>query len=239
MHRRIMLTQGKYALVDQEDYDYLSHFNWCYNKGTKNKSGYALRATRTKGKYKRIYMHRVIVQALPGEVVDHINHDTLDNRRENLRIGSQKLNLLNRYPNTSGTSPYKGVSFFKGSTQWVAVFKRNHLGYYDTEVEAALAYNAAAHAENPDWILLNQIPGLSLEESIKPPRPPRAKRNRYRGVRFRGKSWEAYIQVNKVRHVIGYFPYEVEAAKAYNETCYKFQLPKRKNKNLTPMFPQS
>lgn len=228
----IPLTKGLYATVDDEDYEYLSKFNWCANKGAKHKTYYAVRGTRKQGKYRRIFMHRVIAQARTGETVDHRNHNTLDNQRENLRVGTQALNLLNRLPAKDGKSRYKGVSFYTPTLQWVAVFRGQHIGYFNNEVDAARAYNATAKAAGGDWALLNKIPGISLEEATTMPQTyrPRTNQNQYRGVRLRGRQWEAYIQYQNRRYVIGYYPTASEAARAYNDECDRLNCPKRKNK---------
>lgn len=226
----VPLTRGLKAIVDDEDYQLISQFNWCSNKGTRNTTYYAVRGTRIKGKYQRIFMHRLIAQARPGEIVDHINHDTLDNRKENLRIGTQALNQLNRR-HLGGSSPYKGVSFYKPTLQWLASFQGKHIGYFDNQSDAARAYNAKAKDQGEDWALLNEIPGLSLEEAVKMPSTyrPRRKKYQYRGVRPKGKQWEASIQYQNKRHVIGYYPTPLEAAQAYNNECDQLGCPNRKN----------
>jgi hypothetical protein len=214
--------------VDDEDYEYLSKHNWCAGKGNKNQSYYAVRSIRSQRKTRRVYMHRVIAQARPGEVVDHKNLDGLDNQRENLRVGNQALNLLNRSANKG--RKYKGVSFYHPTLQYVASFRGKHIGYFDNEDDAARAYNATARAAGGDWALLNVIPGMSLEESATMPYRPRRHRNRYRGVRPKGRQWEASIQHQNQRYVIGYYPIPIDAARAYNDECDRLGCPKRKNK---------
>ena len=90
--KRIPLTQGKFALVDEEDYEWLNQWKWHYN------NGYATRNQWdpiTKKQIK-ILMHRLIMKSSEDMQVDHANHNTLDNRKSNLRIVSYSNNLKNR-----------------------------------------------------------------------------------------------------------------------------------------------
>jgi hypothetical protein len=133
--KKIKLTQGKYALVDKEDYDWLSQYNWHAEKGHKN-VWYARRL-------KSVRMHRVILKAKPGEIVDHINMNGLDNRRKNLRIVSKSENNRNQsLRSDKKTSKYKGVS--KVGNRYQARIKTNgkesYLGLYKTELGARRAY---------------------------------------------------------------------------------------------------
>jgi hypothetical protein len=219
------------AIVDDDDYDRINQFTWCYNKGTRNKTYYAIRGVRYGDKQFREYMHRVIMNAPDDIIVDHINHDTLDNRKENLRVGTQKLNQLNRISHGGSKSKYKGVSLFSNG-KWVVHYKKEHIGYFVDEVDAALAYNAIAFKENPSWSLLNIIPGLSNEQLITMPASykPRVSRNNYRGVRQRSANcFEAYIQIDNDRQSIGTFPTELDAVTAYNDVCDMMGLTDRKN----------
>jgi hypothetical protein len=96
-----------YTIVDVEDYDRVMQDRW-YLGG----AGYA--QTR-KGEY----MHRLILNAPPGSVVDHINHDPLDNRRSNLRIGNKAINGQNRNPaNLRGASGIRNVTWDKQTNKW-------------------------------------------------------------------------------------------------------------------------
>jgi|SRR5690606_5995401 len=143
MAKEIPLTQGKVAIVDDEDFEWLSRYRWAYNK----RLGYAQRSIRKDGKLASLAMHRAIMQPPPGMQVDHINGDRLDNRRCNLRIVTNQQNSFNRQPQKA-TSQYKGVGWYKPYQKWRAKIKINgktkHLGYFDDEKEAALAYDRAA-----------------------------------------------------------------------------------------------
>lgn len=154
--KRIPLSQGKYALVDDADYERVSQYKWyCTN-------GYAVRREqRVHGGKKRIKafrMHREIIDAPPGLDVDHINRNRLDNRRDNLRFATPTQNAINRGPQP-GTSRFKGVSWFKLNNVWRAKIGINgekvHIGCYDNEIEAAKAYDDAAHEHFGEFAYLN------------------------------------------------------------------------------------
>jgi hypothetical protein len=138
----IPLTQGKFAIVDAEDFDWLNQYQWyaCKCKSTY----YAARVERGK----TIRMHREIMRAPKGVLVDHINHTGLDNRKSNLRLCTNAQNCYNQRPSARGTSRYKGVSWHKCSRKWSARVrcdgKFNNLGDYKDEMAAAMAYDDKA-----------------------------------------------------------------------------------------------
>lgn len=144
-HKKISLTQGKYAIVDAEDYDYIKKWKWYYSK---NRGGYAVREEMRQGKKKLISMHRVINKTPTGMVTDHINGNTLDNRKKNLRNATIRQNTQNQRIRENKSSKYKGVYWYKAGRKWRAQMqsnkKRIYLGQYDSEIEAAKAYNEGA-----------------------------------------------------------------------------------------------
>jgi len=131
----ISLTLGYVAIVDAADADRVLRYRWYASVGSGKP--YA-RNSRVSG------MHRLIVGALPGEHVDHINGNTLDNRRENLRICSHAENCRNRKINLGRR--LKG--FYESRGRFVARIRFNqrliNLGSFATEEEAARAYDAGA-----------------------------------------------------------------------------------------------
>lgn len=144
----IALTKGQLAIVDDEYFPEISKHTWCaiYNPCTK--SFYAKRgAPREGGKRGTIIMHREIVQAKPGEQIDHGNHNTLDNRRGNLNITTHSGNRLNTRMQRNNESGVCGVNWCKRSKMWVARIavggKRKHIGYYAKIVDAIAAREAA------------------------------------------------------------------------------------------------
>ncbi len=145
--RKIILTQNKVALVDDIDYEKLCKYKW-YVLHVHNRYWKAVRAIReSNGKRSIILMSRYIMEASKGEVVDHINGDTLDNRRANLRICTQSANTQNIHTNR-GVSSYQGVCWHNQMKKWRARIgingRRYHLGLFNAEEEAATAYNQAA-----------------------------------------------------------------------------------------------
>ncbi len=138
MTRQINLTNGQHAIVDDEDYAHLLAYHWCLDN-----TGYAVAKDRDG---RKVLMHRVIVQPLPGFQIDHINGDKLDNRRSNLRVCTHQQNSINQGKRPGTTSKYKGVTQL--GRRWRAQIwhngKRHHLGCYATEADAAREYDEAA-----------------------------------------------------------------------------------------------
>ncbi len=163
--RKIPLTRGKYAIVDPERYEelakYKGHVSW-------NQGGiYAVRMVRAKkgGRYtqKCLRMHRVIIGAGEGEIVDHINHYGLDNRIANLRIATMRQNMWNmRKRRCNCSSKYKGVHWLKRKKKWRARITFNgrgiFIGDFGTEKEAGMAYDARARQLFGDYASLNVPP---------------------------------------------------------------------------------
>jgi len=148
-HREIPLTQGKVALVDAEDYEQLNKHKWhaqCNNNG----NWYANRTVWTKDKSQiTVRMHREILNVPKGMQVDHINHDGLDNCRQNLRLCTRSQNAANqRNYRKRKTSCFKGIYWSTKAKKWhVSICcqeRRLYLGMYKNETNAALAYNKAA-----------------------------------------------------------------------------------------------
>lgn len=149
--KEIKLTQGRFALVDDEDYEYLNQWRWYYSD-----SGYAVR----KPSSVRFFMHRVVINTPEGMFTDHINRNKLDNRRENLRICTRSQNCANVGILPSNTSGYKGVSFDSREGKWRANIrvkgKKHSLGYFENIIEAVSAYNIAALEHFGEFAVLNQ-----------------------------------------------------------------------------------
>jgi hypothetical protein len=138
--RYIPLTRGKFAIVDAEDYEWLSRYKWYTSGGSEL---YAKRKMRGK----TIFMHREIMQVPQGMVVDHINRNRWDNRRSNLRVCTQGQNTRNRR-SFGGKSRFKGVHWHAQTRKWVAAIclnrKKTYIGQFRDEREAALAYDRKA-----------------------------------------------------------------------------------------------
>jgi hypothetical protein len=141
--RRIKLSWGKWAVIDAEDYARLSQYQWCAVE--KARTCYA-KTFDLDGAI--LSMHRVVANAPKGLLVDHINHNGLDNRKSNLRLCTNSQNLQNKRPRSGCTSKYKGVYWHKDRKKFCAKIHLNrkaiHLGYFKDEIEAAKAYDKKA-----------------------------------------------------------------------------------------------
>jgi len=154
---KVPLSQGKFAKVDPEDYIWLSQFRWSAKIDTS--AIYAVRTVQVKGRSKRIFMHRQIMNTPPGLVCDHINHDGLDNRKRNCRNCTSAQNNANRRSAPTASSPFVGVSWDKRRQKWVVHIKKDgipsYLGAFDDELEAARAHDRAAVAVHGEYANLN------------------------------------------------------------------------------------
>lgn len=153
--KEIQLTKGFKAIVDDEDFALLNRWSWCAKPSGGKANWYAYN-----GKFGA--MHRLIIKAPPGLMVDHINGDGLDNRKKNLRLATNSQNQANKKKilNKFG---YKGVSKEKKTGKYFARIKKLgreiYLGMYDDPEKAAIAYNGAAKALFGEHASLNIISG--------------------------------------------------------------------------------
>lgn len=148
MMKEIRLTQDKVALVDDQD-SWLDQYEWyAFGDNNKRERWCAVR------KHDRALMHRLILNAPEGLVVDHINRNALDNRRNNLRLCTRSQNCMNSMPH-GGMSQYKGVTWNKSSQRWQAACQGKYIGMYDYEELAAQAYNVKAKELFGEFARLN------------------------------------------------------------------------------------
>lgn len=163
--KEIKLTQGKVALVDDEDFVILSEYKWY---AIKNKNTfYAVRHKENNPALNLIRMHREITGAKHGDIVDHKNRDGLDNRRQNIRICTSSQNSRNRQSGKNSSSKYLGVTIDKEGigkkrgALWRADIrhngKRHYIGKYKDEEMAAIAYNEKAKKLHGEFANLNII----------------------------------------------------------------------------------
>ena len=157
-YRRIPLTQGKYAIVDPEDFERLNKHKWYAIK--QSNTFYARRSIRVDKKYIHIQMHREVIHPPDHLFADHINRNGLDNRKANLRHATRAQNNFNRLiRRKNSSSKYKGVTWDKYRKMWQARIglygKRKLVGYFKDEIQAAKAYDEAAKKYHKEFAVLN------------------------------------------------------------------------------------
>jgi len=187
MTRIIELTQGKCAVVDDEDYEWLNQWRWCFWRCGHSSHAYAMRYQRNaekvdrRAKRKVVSMHQAILRRIYPKLAsyflsDHINGNTLDNRRGNLRLCTAAQNAWNSRGKDSrrSSSQYKGVSYRKPWPDFRGIYRRHrqqrpwsaricvngkiiHLGSFYTELRAAQSYNEAAIYHFGEFARLNNI----------------------------------------------------------------------------------
>lgn len=163
MAKEIHLTQGKVALVDDEDFEYLNQFKWCL-RGTGLGNFYAIRAFRKSKKNNitgSISMHRQLMKPEKGYVIDHLDGNTLNNQKTNLRICTQSDNCKNQKMSINNKCGYKGVCQQKNSKKFISQIcynnKKIYLGSFISIIDAARAYNEAAIKYHGEFANLNKI----------------------------------------------------------------------------------
>jgi len=161
MVKEIELSQGMVALVDDADFEELASHKWYVSRI--RRTYYAKRnEPKVGGGQRTILMHRVILNAPPGMQVDHINGDGLNNRRYNLRLATNRQNGASRKHKQLGTSSsFLGVYWQKCAGKWRSEIKANgtqkHIGYFDSEIDAAFAYNEAALELHGKFASINDL----------------------------------------------------------------------------------
>jgi HNH endonuclease/AP2 domain len=166
--KTIQLTNGHVAMVD-DDFERINTFEWYAHWDRSTDAFYAVRNSITiNGKRRTICMHREVMAAKTGEQVDHINHDALDNRKENLRVCSSSQNHANQRMRVNNTSGFKGVSWNNARGKWRASLgadgKTRHIGLFTTALEAAIAYDTEARKTFGEFALTNNALGLIQKE---------------------------------------------------------------------------
>lgn len=238
--KKISLTQGKFAIVDDEDFESVNQYKWLAR--VSNEIWYAARGIRNGKKTHLIHIHRFIM-GLDSDnkyVIDHINHDGLDNRKINLRICTQKENTLNRRPKQI-SSTRKGVGLDAKNKKWRSFININqiyyHLGYFDTENEAGKMYDKVALAEFGEFACVN-FPRESYKKedliTIKEILKARLENKtcNFVGVHKVRSKYRSSIRINKKLIHLGYFKNDIDAGKAYDSYIIKNKLNRKLN------FPQ-
>lgn len=208
--------EGKCVLVDDDDYEELSKFKWIV--GT---HGYAQRGFYKNGKTKIILMHRFIMKANKGDLIDHINRNKLDNRKENLRIANQAQNMRNCDLRVTNNSGYKGVHWSKLHKKWKAEitkdYKNYFIGLFESPEDAARAYDAKSVELFGEFARLNfpDKPLIVLKDKVI----RSDNTSGYRGVTWdkRRNKWAVRVVKEGKNFYSGYFSDKHDAAKKYNE----------------------
>jgi hypothetical protein len=160
MTRRIELTQGYHALLDDEDFARVAAYSWHVAKRRGRR--YAVANVGRGAAKTTVYLHRLVLDAPPGVEVDHRDGEGLNNTRANLRACTHTENMCNAQPRRGGSSRYKGVFWCATRGRWLARVKLSgrtrQVGTFTSERAAALAYNAAARALHGEFARLNDIP---------------------------------------------------------------------------------
>ena len=149
----IPLSQGQVVLLDDEDFERFSPFHWCYRPERGGAQGYAIRHVRADGKYRTEYLHRAIMRPPEGHEVIFLNHDSLDCRRENLKVVTRENARRHHRVRSDSKSGIKGVRYNPENDSWSAYVYRHrhcyHVGTYGTKDQAVAAYESELAKENP------------------------------------------------------------------------------------------
>jgi AP2 domain len=170
----VPLSQGLIAVIDAADEALIAPYKWCASVG--KWATYAVaNYVKPDGRRSMLKMHRVIMGAVPGQLVDHRNHNGLDNQRSNLRLCGTSQNGANARRSRRNSTGYRGVGWHKQAGKWRAYIevdkKLRHLGLFDDPWEAAQAYNAAAReawgefAYQNERIVTELLGGISLKKA--------------------------------------------------------------------------
>jgi hypothetical protein len=159
----IKLTQGKVALVDDEDFERLNKYKWCCHHG------YAVRSEWRKDKkgYRTVLMHREIMHTPPGLETDHKDRDKLNNQKANLRVCTHAQNMVNANKHKGSSSKFRGVSAHRRNKKYTnyraeLVFNGKSIVRLfpftpEGEIQAALKYNELAKLHHGEFAQLNTI----------------------------------------------------------------------------------
>lgn len=164
--KSIIIKEGVEAFVDDEDYEYLSQMKWSLMA-----NGYAICGRKIQGIDKKSnMMHRLVINAKKGQIVDHIDRNRINNTKQNLRFVSIEQNCHNSSKRKNAKNKFKGTVYRERVNAYESrckMFgKHNNLGTYKTEIAAAYAYNKKALELSPDYVFLNKF-DLSTEELEK------------------------------------------------------------------------
>lgn len=151
--KRVKLSQGKFALVDDEDFARVSQYKWSWC------GRYPARSAIGEDGKRRLQLLHLFIMGFPGSKVDHRSGNTLDNRRQNLRLSTVGQNACNSKKRTDNKSGEKGVHWAKREGKWLAFItndgKRFHLGYFNDFTKAVSARRKAAKELHGEFARIN------------------------------------------------------------------------------------
>ena len=152
----VELTKGFVAWIDEQDAGIVGVCNWCVSFNARDQRPY-VKGRPIQGSQKLVRLHRYLM-GFPSMQVDHINLDTLDNRRANLRVVNQSQSNANRRPHKNKTVCFKGVSI--RDSRYIATCNGLHVGTFQNAIEAAHAYDQAAIEQFGEYAATNASLGL-------------------------------------------------------------------------------
>ncbi len=218
-------------IIDDEDFEKIKE--WTLRPAANGSGQIYLNMSKTEGPIRMVsYFHRFIMNCDEGMVIDHINGNTLDNRKENLRICTQLQNNWNTGKRKSNCySKYVGVTWVKSVKKWQACLGNRYLGRFDNEEIAAKAYDTEARKTYGEYARLN-FPD-ETEEIIGVIR--QKKTSKYRGVIKDKKTskWLVSLMVEGKKYTGGrQYNTEEEAARRYDELTKQYRKNPRKYLNF-------
>ncbi|ASN71810.1 putative homing endonuclease [uncultured Caudovirales phage] len=226
MAKEIPLQNDMVAIVDDEDYERVSQFNWIYHKNAD--TGCCVKSTvKANGKSKQVTLGYFILGITEG-FVWNINRNRLDFTRENLKIVDRKFLSRMSPGRRNSTSKYKGVCWSKRDKRWLVSVQDSLRNiriqrFCDSEDEAALVYNSIAKELYGDECYLNVIgkdnSATETQHKLSDKKPRTISRKKYKGTSWlkRDKCWVAIILNDSKPITLGYFDNEIEAARAYDQ----------------------
>ena len=166
--KRVPVSKVWFAKIDNEDFELVNSFKWYIQKAKISNTTYARIDYVIKGVITVTFMHRLILGLTDTKIlVDHIDHNGLNNQKNNLRIVNHSQNMANRRSRENSSSKYLGVSIFRrhyknnNYTYWQALIQKDkkliRLGLFKNEVDAAIAYNKKAIELHGEFANLNKI----------------------------------------------------------------------------------
>ena len=226
----IPLTQGQVAIIDREDWEKVKGYNWCARYDKKMRGYYASTTISVNGRRRTIQLHRIIENAPKGIFVDHVNHNTLDNRKSNLRLCNHSQNQCNRIKPNNNTSGFKGV--YKFGTKWMAIItynkERRYLGLFITPEDAHAAYCQAAlklHGEFANFGYVS-TPKIDNKQDIRTDseiawdlRKRKDNTSGTTGVCKHKNLWMAQISFRRTHYYLGLFDTPEQASAAYQQAA--------------------